>query len=100
MVSERPAGALKPWQVAWSTFGALQCSGGMRAPLQNWATTGDAAGAWFPEPFTPLVLVRIGCRVGAHDASGRLNIRGETMPGDSKENKRVPVVYRHGEFFE
>jgi hypothetical protein len=38
--------------------------------------------------------------VGAHDASGRLNIRGETMPGDSKENKRVPVVYRDGEFFE
>ena len=48
----------------------------------------------------PLVLVRIGCRVGAKDASGRLNIRGEPMPGDSKENKRVPVVYRDGEFFE
>jgi quercetin dioxygenase-like cupin family protein len=48
----------------------------------------------------PLVLVRIGCRVGPKDASGRLNIRGEPMPGDSKENKRVPVVYREGEFFE
>jgi quercetin dioxygenase-like cupin family protein len=48
----------------------------------------------------PLVLVRIGCRVGPRDASGRLNIRGEPMPGDSKENKRVPVVYRDGEFFE
>ena len=48
----------------------------------------------------PLVLVRIGCRVGAQDASGRLNIRGETMPGDSKENKQVPVVVRDGEFFE
>ena len=48
----------------------------------------------------PLVLVRIGCRVGVRDASGRLNIRGEPMPGDSKENKRVPVVYRDGEFFE
>ncbi len=48
----------------------------------------------------PLVLVRIGCRVGPQDAAGRLNSRGEPMPGDSKENKRVPVVYRDGEFFE
>ena len=48
----------------------------------------------------PLVLLRIGCRVGTSDGSGRLNIRGEPMPGDSKENKRVPVVYREGEFFE
>src|SRR5216117_3566762 len=48
----------------------------------------------------PLVLVRIGCRVGSQDASGRVNIRGEAMPGDSKENKRVPVVVRDGEFFE
>ena len=48
----------------------------------------------------PLVLVRIGCRVGTQDARGRLNIRGEPMPGDSKENKRVPVVVREGEFFE
>jgi len=48
----------------------------------------------------PLVLVRIGCRVGAQDAAGRLDIRGEPMPGESKENKRVPVVYREGEFFE
>jgi len=48
----------------------------------------------------PLVLVRVGCRVGTQDASGRLNVRGEPMPGDSKENKRVPVVVRDGEFFE
>jgi mannose-6-phosphate isomerase-like protein (cupin superfamily) len=48
----------------------------------------------------PLVLVRIGCRAGPRDPGGRLNIRGEPMPGDSKENKRVPVVYREGEFFE
>jgi len=27
-------------------------------------------------------------------------MRGEAMPGDSKENKRVPVVVRDGEFFE
>jgi quercetin dioxygenase-like cupin family protein len=48
----------------------------------------------------PLVLVRVGCRVGPRDADARLNMRGEAMPGDSKENKRVPVVYRDGEFFE
>jgi len=46
------------------------------------------------------VLVRIGCRAGPRDPAGRLNIRGEAMPGESKENKRVPVVYRDGEFFE
>lgn len=48
----------------------------------------------------PLVLVRVGCRAAGRDPAGRLNIRGEPMPGDSKENKRVPVVYRDGEFFE
>ena len=48
----------------------------------------------------PLVLVRVGCRAGTKDAGARLNIHGEPMPGDSKENKRVPVVYREGEFFE
>lgn len=61
------------------------------------------AGAYYRFEATskePLVLVRIGCRVGPQDASGRLNIRGEPMPGDSKENKRVPVVVRDGEFFE
>ena len=47
----------------------------------------------------PLVLLRVGCRVGK-DTGARLNARGEAMPGDSKENKRVPVVYRDGEFFE
>jgi quercetin dioxygenase-like cupin family protein len=48
----------------------------------------------------PLVLVRVGCKVGPQDAGGRLNAQGEPMPGDSKENKRVPVVYRDGEYFE
>src|SRR5258706_12504970 len=48
----------------------------------------------------PLVLVRIGCKIGSGDARGRLNIPGEPMPGESKENNRVPAVYREGEFFE
>ena len=48
----------------------------------------------------PLVLLRVGCRASTQDPRARLNIRGEPMPGESKENKRVPVVYREGEFFE
>ena len=48
----------------------------------------------------PLVLLRVGCRVGSHDPRARLDIRGEAMPGDSKENKREPVVYRDGDYFE
>src|SRR5207248_5081058 len=35
----------------------------------------------------PLVLLRIGCRAGGQDPRARLNIRGEPMPGDSKENR-------------
>ena len=48
----------------------------------------------------PLVLVRIGCRTGPRDTRARLNVRGEPMPPESKENKRGRVVYREGEFFE
>lgn len=48
----------------------------------------------------PLVLIRIGCRIGPQSAVGRLNVEGEPMPGNSQENKTVPVVYREGEFFE
>ena len=48
----------------------------------------------------PLVLMRVGCRVSERDASGRLNIRGEDMPGDSPENKQVPVKVKEGVFFE
>lgn len=48
----------------------------------------------------PLVLVRIGCRTASGDALARLDIRGEPMPPESKENKRVPAVVREGEFFE
>ena len=48
----------------------------------------------------PLVLMRVGCRVSERDASGRLNIRGEDMPGDSPENKQVPVKVKAGVFFE
>ncbi|MGE0650917.1 MAG: cupin domain-containing protein [Alphaproteobacteria bacterium] len=48
----------------------------------------------------PLVLMRVGSRVGPQSTAGRLNIRGEDMAGDSEENKPVPVIYREGAFFE
>lgn len=48
----------------------------------------------------PLVLMRVGSRIGPQSTSGRLNIRGEDMAGDSEENKTVPVIYRAGAFFE
>lgn len=48
----------------------------------------------------PLVLMRLGSKVGTGDIYARLNIEGETMPGNSQENKRVPTVLRPGVFFE
>lgn len=48
----------------------------------------------------PLVLLRVGCRVGPQDPAGRLNIKGEEMPSDSAENGRVPVKVRKGAYFE
>lgn len=48
----------------------------------------------------PLVLMRVGSRIGPQSTGGRLNIRGEDMAGDSEENKTVPVVYRDGAYFE
>src|SRR6476620_3078435 len=49
------------------------------------------AGAYYKFQSTseePLVLMRVGCRAGTQDPAGRLNIAGEPMPGDSKENGR------------
>src|SRR2546430_9156883 len=43
VVSERPGGALKPLQVAWSSWDE-QFSGGTRAPLQYCAMTGEFPG--------------------------------------------------------
>ena len=47
----------------------------------------------------PLVLMRVGCQAGQGDAVGRLNIKGEPMPGDSKENGRVEMIPRPNAFF-
>ena len=47
----------------------------------------------------PLVLMRVGCQAGTQDPAGRLNISGEPMPGDSAENRRVPVIPRPNAYF-
>jgi mannose-6-phosphate isomerase-like protein (cupin superfamily) len=47
----------------------------------------------------PLVLMRVGCQAGIGDPVGRLNIKGEPMPGDSKENGRVPVIPKPDAYF-
>jgi mannose-6-phosphate isomerase-like protein (cupin superfamily) len=48
----------------------------------------------------PLVLMRVGSKVGSGEITTRLNIQGEPVAGNSEENKRVPVVAREGVFFE
>ena len=47
----------------------------------------------------PLVLMRVGCRTGEQDPSGRLNIKGEPMPSESKENGRVEMIPRPDAYF-
>jgi mannose-6-phosphate isomerase-like protein (cupin superfamily) len=47
----------------------------------------------------PLVLMRVGCQAGQGDPVDRLNIKGEPMPGDSKENGRVEVIPRPNAWF-
>jgi quercetin dioxygenase-like cupin family protein len=46
-----------------------------------------------------LILFRVGCRTNDKDTGERLNIRGELMPGESAENKKVAIVYKDGQFF-
>ena len=60
------------------------------------------AGAYYKFHATgdePLVLMRVGCRTGEQDPAGRLNIKGEPMPGDSKENGRVEMIPRPDAWF-
>jgi mannose-6-phosphate isomerase-like protein (cupin superfamily) len=48
-----------------------------------------------------LILYRVGAKTGKTlSGAPRVNASGGAMPGDSKENKRVPVVYKEGQFFE
>jgi len=72
---------------------------GERGPLEGIMLPAGAY-YWFEAISSePLVLLRVGCRVGPQDPGGRLNIKGESMPGDSAENKQVPRKVKAGAFF-
>jgi mannose-6-phosphate isomerase-like protein (cupin superfamily) len=48
-----------------------------------------------------LILYRVGAKTGKSVAGApRVNATGGAMPGHSKENKRVPVIVKEGQFFE
>jgi mannose-6-phosphate isomerase-like protein (cupin superfamily) len=48
-----------------------------------------------------LILYRVGAKTGKSiGGAPRVNATGGAMPGHSKENKRVPVIVKDGEFFE
>ena len=46
----------------------------------------------------PLVLLRVGART-APGAKGRLNVYGDPLPAESKENGRVDVIVKEGEYW-
>jgi oxalate decarboxylase/phosphoglucose isomerase-like protein (cupin superfamily) len=48
----------------------------------------------------PLVLMRVGCRVGPQDPSGRIDLNGEVMHSDSAENGREEVIPRPNAYFD
>lgn len=71
----------------------VETNGGMMLP----------AGAFYRFEATsaePLVLMRVGCRAGTPSGAGRMGIDGKPLPGNSKENKQVPVIVREGAWFE
>lgn len=50
-----------------------------------------------------LILYRVGAKTGKTTGGAtapRVNVGGGAMPGNSEENKRVPVIYKEGQFFE
>lgn len=48
----------------------------------------------------PLVILRVGGpNTTKQKAPHRINVQGEEMRGDSKENKKVEVIFKDGEFF-
>ncbi len=47
----------------------------------------------------PLVLLRVGCKAGEIGDFDRMNVYGGPLPTESKENGRVEVVRRPGEFW-
>ena len=72
---------------------------GERGPLEGIMLPAGAY-YWFEAiSDEPLVILRVGCRIGMQDPGGRLNIKGESMPGDSPENKQTEVKVREGAVF-
>jgi mannose-6-phosphate isomerase-like protein (cupin superfamily) len=47
----------------------------------------------------PLVLLRVGCKTPQMAEHPRYNVYGEPLPSDSKENGKVEVIPRKGEFW-
>lgn len=47
----------------------------------------------------PLVLLRVGANLPVDDQTARYNVYGAPLPSDSKENGRVEVIPRKGEFW-
>lgn len=47
----------------------------------------------------PLVLLRVGCKTDPTAEHPRYNIYGDALPSDSKENGRIEVIPRKGEFW-
>ncbi len=48
----------------------------------------------------PLVMIRVGNpNYSKQPKPARIDVHGEEMKGDSKENKKVEVIFRDGEFF-
>ncbi len=47
----------------------------------------------------PLVLLRVGCKTDPTAEHPRYNIYGEPLPSESKENGRVEVIPRKGEYW-
>ncbi len=74
---------------------ALARTDNMWATLKVYASGGENGLHTHPHEDHTFIVLQ-----GSARYYDRLNIRGEPMPGDSKENKRVPVVVREGEFFE
>lgn len=48
----------------------------------------------------PLVLIRVGARANPGDRQDRRNIKGGPLPGDSKANKQVEIIYRDDAYYE
>jgi mannose-6-phosphate isomerase-like protein (cupin superfamily) len=47
----------------------------------------------------PLILLRVGCKAGPSQAHRRINVYGDPLPSDSKENGQVEVIPRKGVYW-